>query len=154
MLQEAGVVEKAPARGQYRRRRERRSMVGMLVHLDASTHQWIAGRPLPELVVALEDADGRIWYARCCAQEGTASTFAALASSVRRYGRCCELYPAAAAILALPSRPQRDRIVSRTAKAAKRLAPSASVKFWPARRRPAGAASAPLALSRGACRGN
>jgi hypothetical protein len=29
----------------------------------------------------------------CFAQEGTASTFAALASSVRRYGRCCELYP-------------------------------------------------------------
>jgi len=54
MLQEAGVVDKAPARGQYRRRRERRPRVGMLVHLDASTHQWIAGRPLPELVVALE----------------------------------------------------------------------------------------------------
>jgi hypothetical protein len=34
-----------------------------------------------------------VWYARCFAQEGTASTFAALASSVRRYGRCCELYP-------------------------------------------------------------
>ena len=39
MLQEAGVVEKQPARGQYRRRRERRPLVGMLVHLDASTHE-------------------------------------------------------------------------------------------------------------------
>ena len=39
MLQEAGVVEKEPARGQYRRRRERRPMVGMLVHLEASTHE-------------------------------------------------------------------------------------------------------------------
>ena len=38
MLQEAGVVEKEPARGKYRRWRERRPMVGMLVHLDASTH--------------------------------------------------------------------------------------------------------------------
>jgi transposase len=43
MLQEAGVVEKEPSRGRYRRRRERRPMVGMLVHLDASTHEWIAG---------------------------------------------------------------------------------------------------------------
>jgi hypothetical protein len=34
MLQEAGVVEKEPGRGQYRRRRERRPMVGMLVHLE------------------------------------------------------------------------------------------------------------------------
>src|SRR5215472_6088550 len=33
MLQEAGVVQKEPARGKYRRQRERRPMVGMLVHL-------------------------------------------------------------------------------------------------------------------------
>jgi transposase len=92
MLQEAGVVEREPARGQYRRRRERRPMVGMLVHLDASTHEWIAGVPMQDLVVALDDADGRILYARCFAQEGSASTFAALEAVVRRYGRFCELY--------------------------------------------------------------
>jgi len=33
MLQEAGVVERELARGKYRRRRERRPMTGMLVHL-------------------------------------------------------------------------------------------------------------------------
>jgi transposase len=92
MLQEAGVVEKEPARGKYRRRRERRPMVGMLVHLDASTHEWIAGLPMRDLVVALDDADGRILYARFFPQEGTASTFAALESVVRNYGRFCELY--------------------------------------------------------------
>jgi transposase len=91
MLQEAGVVEAQPGRGKYRRRRERRPMVGMLVHLDASTHQWIAGLPMQDLVVAL-DADGRILYARFFPQEGTASTFAALEGVLRRYGRFCELY--------------------------------------------------------------
>jgi transposase len=39
MLQEAGIVAKEPARGKYRRQRERRPMIGMLVHLDASTHE-------------------------------------------------------------------------------------------------------------------
>ena len=92
MLQEAGVVQKEPARGKYRRRRERRPMVGMLVHLDASTHEWIADLPRQDLVVALDDADGRILYARFFPQEGTASTFAALDSVVRNYGRFCELY--------------------------------------------------------------
>ena len=43
-------------------------MVGMLVHLDASTHEWIAGLPMQDLVVALDDADGRILYARGSAQ--------------------------------------------------------------------------------------
>src|SRR5262249_40637989 len=57
MLQEAGVVEKEPARGKYRRWRERRPMVGMLVHLDASTHEWVVGLPRQDLVVALDDAD-------------------------------------------------------------------------------------------------
>jgi transposase len=92
MLQEAAVIEKQPARGKYRRRRERRPMVGMLVHLDASTHEWVAGLPMQDLVVALDDADGRILYARFFPQEGTASTFAALESVVGTYGRFSELY--------------------------------------------------------------
>jgi transposase len=92
MLQEAGVVEKEPARGKYRRRRERRPMVGMLVHLDASTHEWIVGLPMQDLVIALDDADGRILYGRFFTQEGTASTFAALDGVLRRYGRFLELY--------------------------------------------------------------
>ncbi len=67
-------------------------MVGMLVHLDGSTHQWIAGLPEQDLIVALDDADGRILYAEFCAQEGTLSTFKALGSIIARYGRFCELY--------------------------------------------------------------
>src|SRR5512142_1169047 len=38
VLQAAGIVAKEPGRGRYRRRRERRAMVGMMLHLDASTH--------------------------------------------------------------------------------------------------------------------
>jgi len=41
-------------------------MVGMLVHLDASTHEWIAGLPKQDLVVVLDDADGRMLHARTC----------------------------------------------------------------------------------------
>src|ERR1700737_61487 len=83
MLQEAGGGEKEPARGRYRRRRARRPMGGLLVHRGPSTHEWIAGLPMQDLVVALDDADGRMLYARFFPQEGTASTFAALESGVR-----------------------------------------------------------------------
>jgi hypothetical protein len=92
VLQEAGLVERAPGRGKYRRKRERRPMVGMLVHLDASMHRWIEGLPMRDLVVALDDADGRILYAQFVEQEGTDSTFRALDSILRRCGRFCELY--------------------------------------------------------------
>lgn len=87
-----GLVEKAPGRGKYRRRRERRPMRGMLVHLDGSTHTWIPGLPQQDLVVALDDADGRILCARFFPQEGVFSTLWSLRTVLQRYGRFCELY--------------------------------------------------------------
>jgi transposase len=92
VLQAAGLAPKAPGRGRYRRKRERRPLVGMLVHLDASTHTWIPHQPQQDLVVALDDADGRILYARFWPQEGTASTFHALDHVLRHAGRFAELY--------------------------------------------------------------
>jgi hypothetical protein len=47
---------------------------------------------MQDLVVALDDADGRILYARFFPEEGTASSFAALESVLRNHGRFPELY--------------------------------------------------------------
>lgn len=91
-LQAAGLAEKAPRRGKYRRKRERRPLVGMLVHIDGSTHEWIVGLPRHDLMVALDDADGRILYAKLVAQEDTLSTMEALWHVLVRYGRFAELY--------------------------------------------------------------
>lgn len=92
ILQAHGLVEPAPGRGKYRRRRERRPMVGMLLHLDASTHQWLPNLPARDLVLALDDADGRALYGRFVEQEGTLSTLQALRHILERFGRFCELY--------------------------------------------------------------
>jgi transposase len=92
VLQKHGLVTKALGRGKHRRKRERRPMRGMLLHLDASTHTWIAGVPMQDLVVMLDDADGRILYARFMEQEGTLSTLAALHHVLTRWGRFCEFY--------------------------------------------------------------
>lgn len=92
VLRAAGLAPRAAGRGQYRRKRERRPVIGMLVHLDASTHRWLPMAPAHDLVVALDDADGRILYARFWPQEGTASTFAALHQVLTHHGRFAELY--------------------------------------------------------------
>jgi transposase len=91
-LQAADLAEKAPARGKYRRQRERRPLVGLLLHLDGSTHPWVPEQPMQDLIVVQDDADSRILYARFVPQEGTASTFVALYEVLTRYGRFCELY--------------------------------------------------------------
>lgn len=92
VLQAAGLAEKSPGRGKYRRRRERRALRGMMLHLDASRHRWIEGEPMWDLVVVLDDADGRILYARFVPEEGTMSTMEALRSVLKEQGRFCELY--------------------------------------------------------------
>lgn len=92
ILQMHGLVEKAPGRGAYRRRRERRPMRGMLLHLDGSTHTWIPDLPQQDLIVMLDDADGRILFTRFFEQEGTLSTLVALKHVFQRFGRFSELY--------------------------------------------------------------
>jgi transposase len=92
VLEEAGIVEKAPARGKHRCRRERRPMRGMLLHLDGSTHTWIPSLPQWDLMVMMDDADGQILYAEFVLEEGTVSTLLALEHVLIRYGRFCELY--------------------------------------------------------------
>jgi transposase len=92
VLQKHGLVEKARSRGKHRRKRERRPMRGMLLHQDASTHRWLEGLPMRDLVVMLDDADGRIVYARFVEQEGTVSTLASLRYVLERWGRFCEFY--------------------------------------------------------------
>lgn len=92
LLQLRGLADKCSGQGRYLRKRERRPMRGMLLHLDASTHEWIAGLPPQDLMVMLDDADGRILFARFFPQEGTASTMAALLHVLERYGRFCQLY--------------------------------------------------------------
>lgn len=93
MLQEAGVVQKEPARAAS-------------TDANASAGRWWAcssiwmppptngspGSPARTWWWRWTDADGRILYARFFPQEGTDSPFAALESVVRNYGRFCELY--------------------------------------------------------------
>lgn len=92
VLQEAGIVAKAPGRGKHRRRRERRPMRGMLLHIDGSTHEWLAGLPMWDLIVVMDDADGKILFARFVEEEGTISTFVAMEHVLVRWGRFCEFY--------------------------------------------------------------
>src|SRR5262249_11836661 len=87
-----GLAEKSPARGQYRRRRERRPLRGMLLHLDGSTHQWVADQPMQDLIVMQDDADSALHYAQFWPQEGTLSSFAAVKEVLQQTGRFCELY--------------------------------------------------------------
>ena len=45
LLQTAGFVKKSQKRGKHRRKRPRKPLAGMMLHLDGSPHEWIPDLP-------------------------------------------------------------------------------------------------------------
>jgi Helix-turn-helix domain len=90
-LQREGVVAKAKRRGAHRRKRERKPLIGMMLHQDGSRHQWLRGQQ-HDLIVTLDDATGEIYAAMLVDEEGTMSSFAGVAAVIARHGLFNSLY--------------------------------------------------------------
>ena len=91
VLQQAGLVSKAKRRGAHRKRRERRALVGMMLHQDGSRHEWLAGEQW-DLIVTMDDADSTIYSAFFVEEEGTMSSFLGVAAVIECYGLFSSLY--------------------------------------------------------------
>ena len=91
-LQGAGLVAKERQRGVHRRKRERRPMVGMMLHIDGSRHEWLGEGQWHDLIVVLDDASSEIYYAQLVEEESTATVMAALREVVEQRGIFCSLY--------------------------------------------------------------
>ena len=91
-LQGAGLVGRGRKRGVHRKRRERRPLPGMLLHIDGSRHQWFQDERWYDLIVILDDATSEIYYAQLVEEESTATVMAALREVIERKGVFCALY--------------------------------------------------------------
>jgi transposase len=91
-LQEAGLVARRKKRGSHRKRRPRRPLPGMMLHIDASEHGWFQDERKYELIVILDDATSEIYYAQLVEAESTRSMLSALQEVVKRRGVFCSLY--------------------------------------------------------------
>jgi len=91
-LQTAGLVKKSRKRGVHRRRRPRRPLPGMLLHLDGSSHAWFQDQRKYDLLVILDDANSEIYYAQLVEEESTATVMTALREVIERKGAFCALY--------------------------------------------------------------
>jgi len=91
-LQESGLVARRRKRGTHRRRRPRRPLPGMMLHIDASEHAWFGDGRKYELMVILDDATSEIYYAQLVEAEGTRSVMAGLREVIETRGVFCSLY--------------------------------------------------------------
>lgn len=91
-LQGAGLVAKRKKRGPHRRRRERKPMPGMMLHIDGSKHRWLNDDRYYDLIVILDDATSEIYYAQLVEEESTRTVMAGLREVVENKGLFCSLY--------------------------------------------------------------
>jgi transposase len=91
-LQEAGMVERRKKRGSHRKRRPRRALPGMLLHIDGSEHRWFGDERYYELIVIMDDATSEIYYAQLVDAESTQSVMVALLEVIQTRGLFCSLY--------------------------------------------------------------
>src|SRR5262250_1108681 len=91
-LQGAGLVARGRKRGAHRKRRERRPLPGMLLHIDGSRHQWFQDERWYDLIVILDDATSEIYYAQLVEEESTLTVMAGLKEVIEKKGVFCALY--------------------------------------------------------------
>jgi len=91
-LQGAGLVARRRRRSPHRKRRPRRPLPGMLLHIDGSKHRWFQDDRYYDLLVILDDATSEIYYAQLVEEESTRSVMAALREVIERKGLFCALY--------------------------------------------------------------
>jgi len=91
-LQGAGLVKKGRKRGVHRKRRPRRPLPGMLLHIDGSQHQWFCDHRWYDLIVIMDDATSEVYYAQLVEEESTRTVMAGLRAVIEQQGLFCSLY--------------------------------------------------------------
>lgn len=90
-LQEAGLIKRAKKRGAHRKRRERSPLLGMMIHQDGSTHEWVAHQKW-DLIVTMDDATNEHYSMFFVAEEGTASSFRGVKEVIEKRGLFSSFY--------------------------------------------------------------
>ena len=91
-LQGAGLVKSRRKRGKHRKRRPRRPLPGMLLHIDGSQHRWFCDDRWYDLLVIMDDATSEVYYAQLVEEESTATVMAGLRTVIEQQGVFCALY--------------------------------------------------------------
>jgi len=92
-LQSAGLVKQNSKRGPHRRKRPRRPLTGMMLHVDGSRHRWIPGLDQQQdLIVIFDDATSEVYDVRLVEEESTVTVMSALKRVVETKGVFCSLY--------------------------------------------------------------
>jgi len=92
LLQGSGLVARDRPRKKHRRRRARKPLRGMMLHIDGSKHQWFGDDRWYDLIVILDDATSEIYHAQLVDEESSRSCMEGLREVIEKQGIFCALY--------------------------------------------------------------
>ncbi|HMO79998.1 MAG TPA: hypothetical protein PKD24_04335 [Pyrinomonadaceae bacterium] len=93
LLQEAGLVVKKGSRKKHHKRRKRKPVRGMMLHIDGLEHWWFAeDGQLYDLIVMMDDVTSEICYAQLVDEDSTATCLEAIREVIEKHRVFCSLY--------------------------------------------------------------
>jgi len=91
-LQGKGLVPKASRKGTHRKQRPRAPYIGMMLHQDGSTHEWVPGKLWDLIVTTMDDASSEHYSMFFVDEEGTQSSFQGIRDVIEEHGVFASLY--------------------------------------------------------------
>ena len=94
LLQGADFIEVRHRKSKHRKRRERKPLIGMMLHIDGSDHPWIPALSphRQDLIVVLDDATNDVYYAKLVVEEDTRECMLAWRQVIQTKGIFCAAY--------------------------------------------------------------
>jgi len=91
-LQGAGLIERRKKRGTHRKRRPRKPLIGMMLHMDGSPHDWFGDGSEYTMVSISDDANNRLYGIELTYEEDSRTCMGMLRNVVEKRGIFCSLY--------------------------------------------------------------
>jgi len=91
-LEGAGLVEKRNRRDPHRKRRPRKPLVGMMLHMDGSPHDWFGNGTEYDIVTISDDASNEVYDIALVDEEDGHTCMEMIRNTVEKKGIFCSLY--------------------------------------------------------------
>jgi transposase len=91
-LEEAGLIKRRKKRDPHRKRRPRKPLVGMMLHMDGSPHDWFGNGTEYDIVAISDDANNEVYDMALVPEEDGLTCMSMLKTIVENKGIFCSLY--------------------------------------------------------------
>jgi transposase len=91
-LEGAGLVETRQRHSPHRKRRDRKPLVGMMLHMDGSPHDWFGNDTQYDIVTISDDANNELYDIELVDEEDSLTCMRMLKTVVEKEGVFCSLY--------------------------------------------------------------